>query len=355
MRQFQRVLTGFVASMTLVGIVSAADVIEQRGQTAKISGQVTKVTKDKVTIKPAKGDEKEIPTNEIISIDWEGEPSSLQSSRLQENNGKLTSAAEGYTKAAVDGKDASEFIKSDIEYFGVRVLAKMAITDPSKIPDALTKLGAFQTKHSDSRHYYEATGFLVDLNLAKGDAAAARSASEALAKSPGNDQKMSAKLALARISILEKKIPEAQKEFEEVAASPAAGPVEQTRVQEAKLGLAHCYQLQNKFDEAIKLLDEVIAQCPPEDSRVQAEAYVRQGDCYQGAGKNKDALLAYLHVDVLFSSEKTVHPEALFHLAKLWAIVQQPDRANEAADKLSADYPNSPWAQKLKNPTAAGG
>jgi len=64
-------------------------------------------------------------------------------------------------------------------------------------------------------------------------------------------------------------------------------------------------------------------------------------------------LIAYLHVDVLFSTEKSFHPEALYNLTRLWNAVQQPDRANEAADKLTSEYPNSPWAQKLKAPAAA--
>ena len=164
---------------------------------------------------------------------------------------------------------------------------------------------------------------------------------------------MAAKVALARVALAENKIPEAQTAFEAVAGMTAKGPSEESRKLEAKLGLARCLQLQSKFDDAIKLLDEVIIQSSPEDSKVQAEAYVRQGDCYQSSSKTKDALLAYLHVDVLFSTEKSYHPEALYHLSRLWALVQQPDRANEAADKLTAEYPNSPWSQKLKTPAAA--
>ncbi len=351
--------TGRLSLVALVlvssaSVATAADVLEQRGVTAKISGKVTGVSKDKVSFETGKGEKKDIPTNEISEILWDGEPAALKSARNNEAAGKLQQALDGFAKAAADNKSDNPNVKTDIDFFTVRTQARMALTDPAKIPDALKKLSEFQSKNSDSRHFYNAAGLLVELNLIKGDAAAAKTAAETLDKAAGNEQKMAAKIALARVSLLENKIPEAQTAFEAVAGMSAKGPAEESRKLEAKLGLARCLQLQSKFDDAIKLLDEVINQSAPEDSKVQAEAYVRQGDCYQASTKNKDALLAYLHVDVLFSTEKSYHPEALYHLSRLWNLIQQPDRANEAADKLTSEYPNSPWTQKLKTPAAAG-
>ena len=333
----------------------SADVIELRGAKAKLSGKITATSKDKISFESGKGEKKDIPNNEIAEILWDGEPASLKSARNNEAAGKLTQAIEGFAKAATDNKSDVAGIKQDIEYFSLRAQARIALTDPTKIPDSLKNLADFQGKNNDSRHFYDAAGLLVNLNLVKGDAAAARTAAEVLGKASSNDQKMAAKVALGRVSLLENKVPEAQQEFEAVAGMTAMGPAEESRKLEGKLGLARCLQLQSKFDEAIKLLDEVINGSAPEDAKIQAEAYVRQGDCYQAASKTKDALLAYLHVDVLFSSEKAVHPEALYHLSRLWAAVQQPDRANEASDKLITEYPNSPWAQKVKTPAAAAG
>jgi len=336
-------------------VATAADVLEQRGVAAKISGKVTGVTKDKVSFETGKGEKKEIPTNEINEISWDGEPAALKSARNNEEAGKLQQALDGLAKAAADYKGDNAGVKTDIDFFTVRAQARLALTDPAKIPDVLKKLGDFQSKNSDSRHFYNVAGLQVELNLIKEDAAAAKTAAETLGKAAGNDQKMASKIAIARVALLEKKIPEAQAAFEEVAGMSAKGPSEESRKLEAKLGLARCLQLQSKFDDAIKLLDEVINLSAPEDSKVQAEAYVRQGDCFQASTKTKDALLAYLHVDVLFSTEKSYHPEALYHLSRLCIDIPKPDRANEAADKLTAEYPNSPWAQKLKAPAAAEG
>ncbi|MDB5340330.1 MAG: hypothetical protein JWN70_5949 [Planctomycetaceae bacterium] len=333
-------------------VATAADVLEQRGAATKISGKVTGVTKDKVSFETTKGEKKDIPANEVTEILWDGEPAAVKSARNHEAAGRLQQAIDGFAKASTDNKSDNANVKLDIDYFTLRAQARQALTDPKKIPDALKRLADFQSKNGDSRHFYNAAGLLVDLNLVNKDAAAAKTAADTLGKASGNDQKMASKIALARVALLENKIPDAQSAFESVAAMTAAGPAEESRKLEAKLGLARCLQLQSKFPEAIKLLDEVINQSAPEDSKVQAEAYVRQGDCYQASAKNKDALIAYLHVDVLFSTEKSFHPEALYQLSRLWTAVQQPDRANEAADKLTQEYPNSPWTEKLKSPAA---
>ena len=41
-----------------------------------------------------------------------------------------------------------------------------------------------------------------------------------------------------------------------------------------------------------------------------ASAYNTLGDCLRAAGRPKDALIAYLHTDVLFAKDKEQHPRA---------------------------------------------
>jgi hypothetical protein len=85
---------------------------------------------------------------------------------------------------------------------------------------------------------------------------------------------------------------------------------------------------------------------------VNAEAFLRQGDCLREQGNDKDALLAYLMVDVLFSSERAYHAEALYRLSSLWDKVGNKVRAEEARDRLKSDYESSDWTKQLKAPSA---
>ena len=88
-------------------------------------------------------------------------------------------------------------------------------------------------------------------------------------------------------------------------------------------------------------------QASPEDTRVQAEAYLRQGDCLRAQGNAKEAILAYLHIPVLFSSEGDLHAESLHHLVTLWEEVGKPERAADARQELETRYPDTEWAKKL--------
>jgi tetratricopeptide (TPR) repeat protein len=131
------------------------------------------------------------------------------------------------------------------------------------------------------------------------------------------------------------------------------GPVEESQRQEAVLGKARVLIAQKKFDDSLKLLEEVIAKAPADDSKVNAEAFLRQGDCLREQGNDKDALLSYLLVDLLFASEKPLHAEALYRLSVLWDKVGNKGRAEDARDRLKSDHENSEWTKQLKAPTGA--
>ncbi|MEZ6067371.1 MAG: tetratricopeptide repeat protein [Planctomycetaceae bacterium] len=127
-------------------------------------------------------------------------------------------------------------------------------------------------------------------------------------------------------------------------------PAEGSQRLQAMLGQARCLQARQDYDGAVKTLDTVINESTPSDSRLQAEAYLRQGDCYLAMNANpKEAIMAYLHVDVIpaMSRESDLHAEALYQLSQLWKQVNQPDRAREAAEALQAEYGSSQWAKKL--------
>ena len=109
---------------------------------------------------------------------------------------------------------------------------------------------------------------------------------------------------------------------------------------------AECLQKQAKFDEATKVFANILEEASDDDKKTLAETCVRLGDCYQAAGRTKEAILAYLRVDLLFPKEKNQHAEALYHLSRLFAKDGKPDKAAEAQAKLQESYPRSPWTAK---------
>ena len=335
--------------------VSAAETITRK-RDKPISGEVTAVSKTEVTVKvkTPKEDTLKVPANEIQSIAWTGDTADVGVARKDEEGGKYQKAIDGYQKALQAGKASSHFAKADLEFGIARASAKLALGEPAKLDDAIKKLEDFRKAQSDNYRFYEAVNYLGQAYAAKNDMLKAKLAFDTLGKAPWKEYQMAAKIALGRLLLKENKLDEAAAEYEAIVAMTPEGPVEESQRQEAVLGKSRILIAQKKFDVALKLLDEVIAKAAADDSKVNAEAFLRKGDCLREQGENKDALLAYLHVDVLFASEKSRHAEALFRLAQLWDKVGNKGRADEARDRLRTDYDYTEWARQLKAPTGAG-
>ena len=64
-------------------------------------------------------------------------------------------------------------------------------------------------------------------------------------------------------------------------------------------------------------------------------------------GKNQEALIAYLTVDLVYNTNPDIHAESLLQLIELWTQGGYPRRAAEAREKLVNRYPESAAATQL--------
>lgn len=334
-----------VWSLLLLGqfeALRAADSITRRDGT-RASGEITGGTKTELTIKPSVGEPVTISAADIAVIDWDAATGDFKLGISDENGGRLDSALQRVTKSQTETTDASDLLKLEFQFVIARINTRMAFADAGKVDSAIGLLEAYRKAGKDHFRFYEATNLLGQLQLAKPDLAAARAAFGELAQAPSNDYQLAAQIAQGRILMAEGQQDAAVAEFDKAIA--AAG--EQARKFEALLGKAKALVNLSKHDEALAVLDEVTAKAPPTASALQAEAYVLQGNSLQAASRNKEAVLAYLHVDILFPRETAYHAESLFHMARLWKTVQAPERGVDAEAKLTSLYPNSEWAKKL--------
>ena len=114
----------------------------------------------------------------------------------------------------------------------------------------------------------------------------------------------------------------------------------------AQVGKARCLAETGSPQDGISLIEDLIKENDSSDMELFGRAYNALGDCLQKSGKQKDAIMAYLHVDVLFYADPEIHAESLHHLSKLWAEVKKPDRAASARNLLEQRYAGSVWAKK---------
>ncbi len=284
-----------------------------------------------------------VPTELIQSIRYDGQSASFPLAEARESAGQLAEAAELFKKAAAESTGKPFPLQAAL-FREAEALTDLAAVEPDRVKDAKEKLTKFIRDYPSGRHIVGARACLARIQLASGDFAGAEAALAELAKLPKGAERAS----VLRTKLLAKqnKHKEAVAELDRLIASSPKGS---ERLRSAQLAKAESLAAMKDFAKAEALLKEVIQATPPEDAAGQAPAYNTLGDCLRAANRPKEALLAYLHTDLLYSKDKEEHPRALHHIHLLFRELKQDGRADEFAQRLKTEYPRSRWA------TARGG
>lgn len=342
-RRLLSVLAG-CAFLVIPGVVAAqtADqVVVIPGSTLKPPGgryRGAVVSESPIDVKITLGaNTQAVPIDQIAQIIYAGTPATVARAESRENAGALGEAAELYRQAATEAA-GKQFIVAYCQFSQARLIADIALADPTRVNDAINLLETFSKANATSRHIIPATEFLARLHLLKGNADAAGKAIDSLAKYPSAADKAT----VLKAKVLAKKGDHAGAIaiFDKIITASADGSVKK---REGRLAKAESLAALMKYDEATKLLEDVIQSSPPEDFVAQSAAYNTLGDCLKAAGKPKEALYAYLHTDVLYGKDKEHHPRALAQIAQLWKVLKRDDRAEEVLERLKQEYPQSPY------------
>lgn len=342
----------FAAAMVAALLVPAAtraadDTIKKVGETAQIKCTISSINKDEVKYEKS-GKEETIPTYEIESIrfgDEAGQVPQLNLVRNQVNNGAYENGLKALDKINADSIEKAE-IKSELQFLRAYCNGKLALGGSGDPADAGRQIKAFIDANGNSYRYYAANELAGDILVSMGKYDAATNFYKALSTAPADAYKIKAGIDIGKAKLAEKKYEDALKEFDTALSltEKSKAPVAQKLA--AMLGEAACLGETGKPEEGVKLVDEVLKQLSAEEGDLHAWAYVVEGNCYRKMPNHtKQALLAYLHVDVLYFSNPQYHAEALWNLASLWQDLKKVDRATQASALLKERYPNSSWAK----------
>jgi len=340
---YLRTLLAIVFAVSLVSNASAVDTIYVEGASAA-RGTITGYTKDVVKIQQGSS-EREIPVNTIKSLNWNAEPLDLKNARSTEKAGNLTKALELYAKVKENAGGLSKDAQTDLAYLTARTQAKQALMNPSQADEAIQALEGFKSSNPNHFRFYELNEYLGRLYAVKGETAKATAAFNAMKSAPYKDYQMAAQILAADALMADGKVDEAKQGYQTVANMQTETQQELNRKNEARLGLALCQTRQGQPAEAVKIANAVISETEPTQTAVQARAFLRKGDALLALEKPQEAVIAFLAVDLLFSSEPNLHAEALHHLSTLWTQLGKADRASDARARLRSQYPESPWVQ----------
>jgi tetratricopeptide (TPR) repeat protein len=311
------------------------------------AGEVSDMTRLEVTVNKGLPGTRAIAVNQIKSIQFDGEPAELSQARVNAGNGAYSKALQLLEKIDT-GQVQRDFIKQDIEFYQALCAGRLALGGEGQIIDAGRRLNSFVRNHPNNFHFLEASELMGDLLMATGRYGLAEMQYAELAKAPWPEYKMRADVSLGRSLQARGKHAEAIAKFDAALASGGEGPDAEHQKLSATLGKAVSLAETGKVDEAVGIIQKVIQDADPQQKELHARAYNALGTCYEKAKQNKDALYAFLHVDVLYSNVPEAHAEALAHLVNLWKAVGQDERSREAREILQQRYANSKWAKQVE-------
>ena len=334
-----------VALAVAAQAVQGADTVRTRTSRLPLSGRVTQMSPLEVTLEEgAARVARQIPVNEVLMIIYEEDPTSLKSARVAAVEGRFQDCLSSLDKIQADDVSRKE-IKDEIAFYKALCTAKLALGGQGELSDAGNLMKSFVADCSDNYHYLQASEVLGDLLVAAGSYAKALECYDRLAKTSWPEYKMRAGVLIGRALVAQKEIDKAQKAFQEVLSSGGEGAQAQAQKQAATLGIARCYALGKQPDQAVKMAEDIIAKADPDQGELYAQAYNILGTALRKSGRSKEALLAFLHVDVLYSNYPDAHAESLANLADLWTDANKVERAARCRQLLKEDYGNSRWAR----------
>jgi tetratricopeptide (TPR) repeat protein len=344
MRTNFKLCTILVIVAQFATVAAAKDRIETRDR-KQIEGSIQKESATEVLIETSNGPQS-VAVNRIVYIHYEGQAAALTFAKTQEDSYNLRRAAEEYAKAQAELKSKPRILHA-AQFGEARSLARLALDELAGVDEAIDRLEKFARDNPDSRHHFPTVELLGRLHLERKDFAKTASAFNELGKAPWPEAEVQSVVYLARILRAQNKFDDALAALDPVLAEKSDSPEEEQLQGEALFEKANCLRALDRRDAEIEALESVIARVSGNAGSLQGEAYAALGDAYRAARKPKDALIAYLHVELLFAKHKELHARALYNLSQLWSELGQPDRSAAAQATLKTEYPNSPWTKKL--------
>jgi predicted negative regulator of RcsB-dependent stress response len=329
-------------------VVDAADQVTRLSDGATLRGKLTTLSKSRIVLERSNGATEEFTPDDIRDLRFDREPTSLQRVRTNIRGGAFDTALESLEQIRSDYRGTDRRVVTELEFLKARCEAGIAETDPEAAAGAIASLTAFGATHGNDFRSIEATLLLADL-LVEQDAERAINLLKQVQQSGLTGFELQAGVTLGDILLRNGNADDALAAFDDVVERSKGNPAAISAYCEGQLGRSRCLRLQSNPDQAVALLDQLIAEVSDERPTVLARAWNCIGDCQRDNNNKKAALMAYLHVDVLYATASAEHAESLYWLATLWKSVGHPERGVDARSRLQTQYANSQWAQRAGN------
>jgi predicted negative regulator of RcsB-dependent stress response len=242
----------------------------------------------------------------------------------------IEGAIKAYTDVLGDVKGV-KFANRHIDYKIAQLTARLAAEDKSQRKAAAALLAKFTQNHKDGWQISRVIQRLADLQLELEDFKGAAASLKEMQAMQGIPEDVKATIPRRMVEILVK-----AKEYNEAAAQidKLIGKMNRTDPEYFPLTLLKLQMNANvpgKLDATVKQLEDIIKET--KDRKQLSVCYNTLGNLYLNNNRLKEALYAFLYVDLEYSDNKIEHAKACAELARLFDKIKRPDRAKEYAEK----------------------
>lgn len=322
--------------------LSAQDGVYQfkaSGGNSKTSGKIEGISPDGVTI-----DGKFVPASKIDRVSFSREPSDINRARDQMETGRYSDAIESLGK--IDATKVTPQMKAEVDFIRAFSMAQNSLRGGGTTPqEAGGVVATFISEHPTSWHLYPAIEQLGKLYFAIDRTDLAMGQFAKLSQSSWPKYQLNGTLQLGMLTM--DNAADANAAFDTILNNNSNDDVTQLYKLLAKCEKARVAGMGGDAAGSLAELNKMIATENSDNKLLFAHLYNALGAVHQKNSNWKEARTAYLHTDLLFATEAELHAEALFHLSKIWAQLDETDRAATARDTLKSRYRNSYWAGKL--------
>jgi tetratricopeptide (TPR) repeat protein len=345
----------WLAAVPAAWAIDQVHVVPKEGSKDKelITGRIRSLSPDEVVIEQ-RGVGVPVAVNEIRFIQFEDEPRELGDARRRMRDGDYREALDILERIQADDVKRPE-AKTEVQYTVMYCRGQLALGGGLAAADGknpLVETGKelikFLTDNPRTYHFYEANELVGNLLVANGNYSPAAAYYAAMKQAKWADYKLRATVAMGRALLAQGRTPDAAKAFDEAISDPDPGELAEAQKQLAKIGKARCQASSGRPDDAVKAIQEIIANADSANSDLNAQAYNALGAALRIAKKPKEAVLAFLHTDLLYYKSPDTHAEALANLAALFDELHKPKHAQGVRETLKRQYGASRWAQQAR-------
>jgi tetratricopeptide (TPR) repeat protein len=309
-----------------------------------VTGKIVEKNRDKVVIE-VRGNNQNFPSNEILRVLFEGEPTTLSRTKDLVAQGQIEQAVDEFKK--IDAASLpSEDMKQDYQFLRGYIAGTLATKGKGDPKNALTLLTNWVKDNAQSYQFYQAAELMGDLAVASGTPDQAAKYYGGLAAAPFPELKTKGSFLQGKALMVSKQNAEAKGKFQAVLEAKLSDPVSLKFQKMARIGIIQCDALEGKATEAIGELEKMVDEGDSTDGELFAELFNTLGSLFAAAGRNEEAVLSYLKTDQLYGAQSEPHAESLYRLNQLWTKMGSTQKAADAKQKLEKLYPTSPWVRK---------